>query len=112
MGLARASSLSFSSDLGRILENMVYLHLRRKYKTINYYRKNKECDFIVVERGKPTQAVQVCYTLTEENKEREMAGLQEAMEELKVDRGIILTYNQEDKIGSIKVMPVWRWMLS
>lgn len=111
VGLARANSLSFSSDAGRILENMVYLHLRRKHKTIHYYRKDKECDFIVVEGGKPTQAVQVCYTLTEENKEREIAGLQEAMEELKVDRGIILTYNQEDKIGSIKVLPVWKWML-
>ncbi len=109
VGLARANSLSFSSDAGRILENIVYLHLRRKYKTIHYYRKSKECDFIIVERGKPTHAIQVCYELTEENKERELAGLREAMSDLKIN-GTIITYNQEDKLGEIKVIPAWKWM--
>ena len=109
VGLANASSASFSEDKGRILENLVFLHLRRKYKRIFYFRKKRECDFIVTVRKKPIMAIQVCYEVTEENKEREIGGLQEAMETSKTDNGVIVTYNQEDIIGNIKLIPFWKW---
>ena len=54
-------------------------------------------------------AIQVCYEVTEENKEREIGGLQEAMETSKTDNGVIVTYNQEDIIGNIKLIPFWKW---
>ena len=38
-GLSSANSVSFSSDLGRMLENDVFLHLRRFYREIFYFRK-------------------------------------------------------------------------
>lgn len=114
-GLSYANSVSFSKDKGKMLENNVFLSLRRKYSQIFYFQKNKECDFIIKEKEKITQAIQVCYEFNDENKKREMEGLLEAMEELKLKEGLILTYNQEDKFEiekkKIILKPVWKWLL-
>ena len=46
-GFARANSLSFSKDQGRLLENLVYLIFRKTTHKLFYYREKKECDFVV-----------------------------------------------------------------
>ncbi len=109
-GLSNANSASFSEDKGRVLENVVFLHLRRKYKEIYYFKKKHECDFVVKDKGKTILAVQVCYVLTEDNQEREVNGLKEAMKELKIETGVILTLNQDDKLNGIPVKSTWKWM--
>ncbi len=114
VGLANANSISFSEDKGRVLENMVYLKLREKTKEIFYYKGKGECDFVVREGRKITGAVQVCYNLNEENQEREINGLLEALNEFNLGEGLILTHNQEDQLGvgkrKIMVKPAWKWM--
>ncbi|MDO9553737.1 ATP-binding protein [Rhodonellum sp.] len=60
MGLVTAISTSFSENLGRKLENLVYLHLRRKYTSIHYFKEKGECDFLVSQKGKVSRAIQVC----------------------------------------------------
>ena len=49
-------------------------------------------------------------------KEREYAGLLEAMKEHNLSKGFILTYNQEDREvqedREILVLPVWKWLSS
>ena len=114
-GLSSANSASFSDDNGRVLENSVFLHLRRQNREIFYFREKSECDFLVREKSKITRAIQVCYGLNEDNKEREIKGLQEAMSKFNLNDGLILTYNQEDRIDlgrkEIKVLPAWKWML-
>lgn len=109
-GLARAVSVSFSSEEGRALENLAYLHLRRSYKDIYYFKGERECDFIVCDRHKPLLAVQVCLTLNEENKERELGGLREALASTKAAKGIIVTLNQEDQLGDVPIVPIWKWI--
>ena len=113
-GLAKANSVSLSSDNGRILENVVFLNLRRKYKEIFYFKEKSECDFVVREKSQISQAIQVCYNLDEDNKKREIGGLIEAMEKFKLSNALILTYNQEDefRIEGKKIIakPVWKWM--
>lgn len=111
VGFSNANSASFSEDKGRILENLVYLHLRKKNKNIFYFKEKGECDFVVKERERIVKALQVCYNLTEDNKDREIGGLKEAMEKFKLSQGTIVTFNQEDKIGNIKVIPIWKWLL-
>ena len=64
----------------------------------------------VKEKGKITQAIQACYRLDEDNKEREIAGLKEAMKKFDLDKGLIVTMEQEDKLGNIDVVPVWKWL--
>ncbi len=113
-GFSRNNSASFSKDSGKMLENMVFLALRRKYKDIFYFQEKKECDFIIKDKEKISQAIQVCYTLNENNKDREINGLLEALEKFNLKEGIILTYKQDDefkiKDKKIKVLPVWKWL--
>ncbi len=107
-GLARANSVSFSRDKGRILENVVYLHLRRRYKEIFYFREKSECDFIVKDREGGLRALQVCYRLDEDNLQREVKGLREAMETLDIKKGTIVTLDQDERLENIEVIPAWK----
>ncbi|MBL7206462.1 MAG: ATP-binding protein [Candidatus Aenigmarchaeota archaeon] len=109
------NSISFSEDNGRMLENIVFIELKKRYKDIFFFRENGECDFVVRDDTKIRKAFQVCYNLNEENKNREINGLLEAMEEFNLKQGIILTYNQGDELiikgKKISLIPVWKWML-
>ncbi len=113
-GLILKNSASFFDDKGRLLENLVFINLRKKHKEIYYFQENNECDFIIREGTKIVQAFQVCYEINEDNKDREINGLIEAMKKFNLKEGLILTYNQEDKFlikdNIIKVLPVWKWL--
>lgn len=104
-----------SEDRGKLLENLVALELKRREKEIFYYSDKNECDFVVRKGNVIVGAFQVCYSLTKENKERELKGLLEAMNRLKLKEGTILTFDEEENIDvekkKIKVIPVWKWML-
>ena len=114
-GFSNINSASFSKDSGKMLENLVFLALRRKYKEIFYFQEKKECDFVVKEKEKIIHAIQVCFDFNEETKDREIAGLLGALKEFNLKQGLILTYNQEDEFKIedkiIKVIPVWKWLL-
>lgn len=113
-GLININSFSFSENKGRILENCVFLELKRRGKEIFYYKNNHECDFLIFENNRIQKAIQVCYNLNDNNKEREIAGLIEAMEEHSCE-GVILTFNKEDELiqnnKKILIKPVWQWLL-
>jgi uncharacterized protein len=113
-GLAVVNSLSFSSDSGRMLENVVFISLRRKVKEIFYFRELKECDFIMKEPGGTISAIQVCYQLTPDNKNREIDGLVHAAKFFGLTEGLLLTLNEEDTLKKdgiiLKILPVWKWL--
>lgn len=95
-GIIQVNSGSLSEDLGRKLENLIFLTLRRRYKTICYFNQKHECDFVVVERDQCLMAIQVCYEVTPDNREREFNGLLEALSFFKLEQGTIVTLNQND----------------
>jgi predicted AAA+ superfamily ATPase len=113
-GFAQANSLSFSEDTGRLLENCVYLALRRKHKEIYYFKDKGECDFIVKEAQDILHIIQVCAEIHPDNKAREVNGLLAALKFFSKTEGLILTLNQEDvlMINDVKVrlLPVWKWL--
>lgn len=110
--LASANSLSLSKDLGRKLENYVFLHLRRSFKEIQYFQnKDSECDFVIKWNEEIIGAVQVCWELNADNLQREIKGLKAAMEETQAPKGVLLTWNQEDRLDGITVIPVWKWLM-
>ncbi|MBU0764742.1 MAG: ATP-binding protein, partial [Bacteroidetes bacterium] len=79
-GMTRSNSLSFNEDWGRMLENSVFIHLRRSYTDIMYYNDgNSECDFLIRKNERILLAVQVCWQLTGDNLNREIRGLKNAM---------------------------------
>ena len=115
-GLSNANSISFSKDLGKMLENQVFLELKRRGHELYYFKEKGECDFLVKEKNKITNAIQICYELNDENIDREVNGLVEAMKKFNHKEGLILTYDNEDEIIKddlkIKVIPVWKWLLN
>ncbi|MFA4980805.1 MAG: hypothetical protein WC589_25065, partial [Sphingobacterium sp.] len=98
-------------DRGLMLENLVFMELVKKGKTVCYHQGKKECDFIVDNR----LAIQVAYNLTEENKGRELEGLTEAMDAYELEDSLIITFDEERTIKlngrTIKVVPLWKWLL-
>lgn len=113
-GMVNLVSFKFSQDYGKILENIVFVELKRKGKDIYYHRDRYECDFVISENRMITDAIQVTASL-KDNKTREYGGLVEALERYNLDEGLVLTDDDEfddiveDKI--IKVRPVWKWLL-
>lgn len=97
-GMVNANTLSFTDDKGRLLENAVYLHLRKKNYSLFYYREQKECDFVVVENKKCKLLIQVCWEINGDNKHRETEGLLDAMSYFNRNEGIIVTFNQRDTL--------------
>ena len=95
-GIVTALSSSFTEDSGRRLENLVYIHLRRKYKEIFSFNEKGECDFVVFEHLKIRYAIQVCFQIDDMNFKREYDGLLQAMYSLNLDEGYIVTMNQSD----------------
>ena len=114
-GLANANSLSFSEDNGRLLENTVFLYLRQHFLKIYYFKEKKECDFVVFDKKNTIQVIQVCEKVHLDNKKRELEGLLEAMLFFKLEKGVIITKNQKDKITmegkTIELIPLSNFLL-
>lgn len=111
-GLVNAVRFDFSEEYGRTLENVVFLELLRRGQEVYYDEKDGQCDFLIKSGRDFEHAIQVTKTL-EDNREREIRGLEEAMETYDLKKGLILTENQKESIEDehIDVMPVWSWLL-
>jgi len=112
--IIRKLGFSFSENNGRLLENLVYINLRRMGQELFYHKSNYECDFIIRENNNVTAAIQVCYSLaSEETKKREVQGLLEALNAYNLQEGIIITMNEDyeyvENTKKIKVLPAWKW---
>lgn len=120
-GIAQLLGFHFSQDLGHLLENIVFIELMRREHDLYYHQQDKECDFIVKNNNSVTQAIQVTTSLEDKaTKEREINGLVDAMKEHQLQKGYILTLDESsdesiminDKKCAIKIMPVWRFLLT
>ena len=107
--------LRFSPDSGKLLENLVAIELQRRNIKSFYWKNRGDCDFIVLENDTSTLAIQVCFELNENNREREIAGIVAAQRHLRIQDAMIFTFNQTDNIMTndvtIHVKPVFQWML-
>ncbi len=105
-------------NAGHLLENLVFMILRRKTEKIFYYKtqNNKEVDFIIQRVDRTYQLIQVCETLADtETKRREINALLDAMLELNLNDSYIVTRHEEEVITvgekKIHVVPVWKFAL-
>ncbi len=110
LGFFTHNSVVFTEELGRRLENCVYLHYRMLGMELFYFNEKKECDFIVMNKEKVREVVQVCYEVNADNLQREMDGIIDALNFFNMKRGTIVTFNQSDvyKKGGkeIRLIPV------
>ena len=120
-GVSNAVTLKFSPDLGRVAENLVFLHLKRIMHDgeIFYWRdkSQREVDFVIKRGLKITGVIQVCWDMTNSKTEqREKNALLDCMEEFGLKEGIIITGDKEstERMGNsvITCVPIWKWMLN
>ena len=104
-GFVAAKAFSLSDNLGRLLENQIFIELtRRGYdtdKTMFYYRSrnDKEVDFVLRKGPHIERLVQVCYDMSSPKTEkREVDSLIECAGELKCDNLVIVTKDDERTI--------------
>lgn len=106
----------FSGEEGRLLENMVYIELRRRGGEIFYHNSGSaECDFVVRDGFRVVQAIQACYLLgSSDTREREIRGIQDAMDTYQLLEGTIITNTHEEELKygdkMIHILPAWKWL--
>ncbi len=116
-GFVAAKAFALSDNLGRLLENQVFIELiRRGYdaeKTLFYYRSrnDKEVDFVLREGAHISRLVQVCYDMSSpKTAKREVDSLVECAAELHCDQLVVVTYNERrtiEKDGyTIELLPI------
>ena len=117
-GLANAFLHRPQSDWGRLLENFVFMELRRKRLAIEYYRTKNglEVDFIVTGHGDAQTLYQASLDLRDEQtRKREVRALTTAMQETGIHCATIVSLDTEEQIetdaGVINVVPAWLWAL-
>lgn len=117
-GMANTLSVSLSPNAGHIMENTVFLNLKRRGKEIYFYNTSTggEVDFVVKEKSKIKELIQVCLNVDDfDTAKREINALVRAGEELKCKNLSIITWDKEDSefIGNkeIKYIPLYKWLL-
>ena len=116
-GFVASKAFSLSDNLGRLLENQVFIELvRRGYdveKTMFYYRSrnDKEVDFVLRKGTQIERLVQVCYDMSNPKTEkREVDSIVECAGELKCCNLVIVTNTDKRTIEKdgykIDVVPI------
>ena len=98
----------------KLLENQVYIELRRRGYQPYFLKRNTEVDFYVPDEQ---LLIQVSYNLqNSETYQREMKALKQAMKDLKIDKSYIITYGEEKTVqveeGTICIITAWHWLLT
>jgi len=112
-------SLQGIRDYGRLIENIVFIELKRRSKGDLFYYKStsgREIDFIIKEGKKVSELIQVCYMLDDfVTKEREVKALLQGSEELRCDNLLIITWDYEAvEIVSgknVRYVSLCKWLL-
>jgi predicted AAA+ superfamily ATPase len=113
-GFRHVGARSIQDDTGKLLENAVYWELRRREREVTYYKGKQEVDFIVTEKYKPVEALQVCASNLSDptTYKREVEALKECIKELGINKAKIITHAREEKLDEIEFIPAYKWFLS
>ena len=120
-GLA-SNLISFSSDTGKFMENLVFLELKKKELNnifeIFYWKdyQGREVDFVVKEGLKVKQLIQVTYASgRDEIEKREIRSILKASKELGCKNLLIITWDFEGEETlerqKVRFVPLWKWLL-
>ena len=122
-GMLNAVLPKVSENIGRLMENAVFLELlrskyyRRPSLELYHYRDSKgEVDFVVRDKGE-TELIQVTYASGEDEvASREVETLFRVMKLFRVKTGMLVTWDYSGEIRrdslTVKAVPLWRWLLN
>ena len=114
-GFVNAITYRYAQDRGYLLENAVFIHLKRTREEVFFLKNRIECDFFTQDRD-TIQVMQVCYSLQEEKtRQREVKGLLFAMDRFGLKEGTILTWGEEETLKAddktVRITPAWKALL-
>ncbi len=114
-GLANAVGFNFSANTGRLIENLVFLALRRKEREIFYYTTPAgfEVDFYIPEQR---LLIQVTQNMNKSStREREVRALVDGMRSIPQAKGVILTDSNLQPVTvdefTVEFRSVAEWLL-
>jgi len=117
-GLINAYSIRSSGSMGRLVENTVFLELRRQENELYYFKdeRGKEVDFVVVENDEVSELIQASYSIEEpETFKREVSALLSASERFNCENLTIINWERDDTIEvggkKIRLVPLWKFLL-
>jgi len=114
-GFICALSAVMTTDEGWLLENLIFNELHKRNESVFYFSDKNECDFVSLNNGVFEDAIQVSMQISETNESRELNGLLEAMNKLRIKNGYIISMDTEKTIKSdhaeISIIPAWKWIL-
>ena len=116
-GLRNRIAFAFSDDLGWLVENVVFCHLKRQHEEVYYHLNGSETDFVVKEGMRITRRIQVWYGDISEIgiPERELACFQKPLEGHEGAEAILVTNDYEDVIDTgasrVQCIPAVKFLL-
>jgi uncharacterized protein len=117
-GMAGAVGFSFSENRGHLLENQVYLELKRRGHELFYYKTSNglEVDFVCCKGGKATHLIQVAQDLSDDkSRNREVRSLVKALDETGLVFGEIVTYEEDGELTvdgkTIRMTAAYKYLL-
>lgn len=115
-GFFNSLAFKFSENVGKLLENAVFLELKRRGGLLFYYKteKDSEVDFIV-QKNRKFELFQVSKDLSSpETREREVNSLIQGLKELKLKKGTIVSLDEKEEISqdgfTIEVVPLYQFL--
>ena len=117
VGIVRAMRIKHALDQGPLLENLVYLQLRRQGFQLEYVNTSdgSEVDFIAFHPMRNDyKLVQVCFDLNNQATfDREVSALRDASRALDVKDSLIVTWDSEAVLpGGVRMVPAWKFLLN
>ncbi|MBB6497288.1 ATP-binding protein [Methanococcus maripaludis] len=118
-GFIKMYDFKNSSDIGKYLENAVFIELRRRGLVENqelfYYEDDiGEVDFLVKQNEHVSKLINVCYSLNFENYDREIKKLVKIGKKIKCNELYLVTFDLEKEITEdgvlVKAIPFWKFV--
>lgn len=108
-GIRNRVIFRFSKDTGKAAENVVGTALLRSGNAVYYWQGKREVDFVTAQNG-GLHAVNVTFGAAVDD--RELEGLIEFKRQFKrVEKLVLITKDTEDTEKSVKLIPLWKWLL-
>lgn len=116
-GLRNRVAFAFSEDMGWLVENVIFCHLKRHHEEVYYHSNGSDTDFVVKEGLKITKRIQVWYADTTETSipERELVCFQKQLPGHEAAETILVTNDLEDLIDTgaarVQCIPAAKFLL-
>lgn len=117
-GMTKSLDTSLSRNIGRLYENIVFLHETRNGSNLNFYNEgNFEIDFLVKDNNKVIKLIQVSLDIDEKSKfDREINSLIKGAKLLNCDDLTLINENKDTIVEidnyKIKIVPLWKYLIN